>query len=512
MSGYIYNTPQLFKQVVKQHSKSVAIKHVSGEECTYERLDSLSDAIAAYYIQIGVRKGDVIALFNNKSTYGFACVLASLKIGAIYTNLDTTSPYERVKKILDRCQPRLIIFDEDIELREYVSKDFDVDTVNLYDDFEAQLGENKNVEVAKLEGIVGSDPAYIMFTSGSTGFPKGAVITHSNLLNFIAWGQNEYSISNEDVFTNVNPIYFDNSVFDLYMSLFSGATLVPFTHEIAKDPFRLISEVEKAECNSWFSVPSLLVYLLTTKAISQGKLPAVKRFIFGGEGFPKAKLKKLYTLFNESATLYNVYGPTECTCICSSYVVSQQDFEDMSVLAPLGNLAGNFSYTLLDNSDNENFGELALIGPNVGAGYYNDSERTTKSFIQNPNCKYNEVIYRTGDLVEVDENGLLHFRGRTDNQVKHMGYRIELEEIESVLNTLSYIDEVAVVYEKLGEGLGQILCFVSVSQEKESTDVIEDLKKLVPDYMVPKKAYILDVLPKNQNGKIDRVALKEKKK
>ncbi len=313
--------------------------------------------------------------------------------------------------------------------------------------------------------------------------------------------------------TNANPIYFDNSVFDFYVSIFSGAQLVPLTNDITRDPFTLVKAVAKAECTTWFSVPSLLVYLMTTKALGANTLPSLKRFIFGGEGFPKPKLKKLYEMYGNTAKLFNVYGPTECTCICSSYLLSEKDFEDMNSLAPLGYMAPNFDYVLLDAGDDGHFGELGLKGPNVGAGYYNDRERTERSFVQNPNNpNYNEIIYKTGDLVQVDEVGHVHFKGRADNQVKHMGYRIELEEIESMLYTLKYVNEAAVIYERINESLGQIVSFIATSGNVEESTVIADLKLLVPEYMVPRKLYILDQLPKNQNGKIDKVALKDLKK
>jgi D-alanine--poly(phosphoribitol) ligase subunit 1 len=512
MNRYTYNIGSLFPQVADAYANKVALKYPGGREVSFSELETLSNKIAHWLAEKGLKKNDVIAIFNNKSPLAYATMLASLKLGVVYTNLDTTSPYQRIKKIVERCKPILILYDVVLpEVADGLSGELQYKLTAFDEQFEAAIDTKSDKLPATVPSVTGSDPAYIMFTSGSTGFPKGAVITHSNLLNFISWGQAEFDVQPTDVFTNVNPIYFDNSVFDFYVSIFSGAQLVPFTSDITKDPFLLVKELESTGCNSWFSVPSLLVYLLTTKALSAGKLPAMKRFIFGGEGFPKPKLKKLFELFNNQATLFNVYGPTECTCICSSYVVTENDFSDMNNLAPLGFLAPNFDYVLL-NEKGPGFGELGLKGPNVGAGYYNDPERTSASFIQNPhNTDYNEVIYKTGDLVQVDEKGHLHFKGRADNQIKHMGYRIELEEIESILSTLKYVDETAVIYEKLGEGLGQIVAFVSVSGNEEVAEVMGELKGLLPDYMLPKKLFILEALPKNQNGKIDRVALKEKK-
>lgn len=513
MRKYNYNIGKLFTEVAAINHNSIALKYPDGIHISYGHLESLSNQIARFFIDSGIRKGNVIAILNNKSVLGFSSMLACLKIGAVYTNLDPSSPYPRIKKILERCKPVMILVDIQNDYLKGNINEIGTPIVELNEEFSIKLSGIKAHHISESDNVTGSDPAYIMFTSGSTGFPKGAVISHSNLVNFISWAQDEFNISKNDVFTNANPIYFDNSVFDFYVSLFSGAQLVPITNDLAKDPFGLIKEVNKAGCTSWFSVPSLLVYLLTTKALYKDCLPQMKRFIFGGEGFPKSKLKKLFDLFGSGAQLFNVYGPTECTCICSSYRVTQKDFDDMNSLTTLGHLAPNFDYVLLNhNEDTPMFGELGLKGPNVGLGYYNDAERTEGSFIQNPfNKDYREVIYKTGDLVEIDEAGNIHFRGRADNQVKHMGYRIELEEIEAMLNTLTAINEVAVIYENLGDGLGQIIAYVSTSAIVEENEIFSDIKKLLPDYMIPRKIYILGSLPKNQNGKIDRVTLKEKK-
>ena len=509
MQEYIYNTGEFFSAVAAASEDRIALKYPDGTTASYALLDELSNKIASHFYSLGLVKGDVLAIFNDKSVLGYSCILAALKAGIIYTNLDLTSPFQRIKKIIERCEPKLILFDVACPVQAEVEA-MGIPCDNLYDGFREKISECENSPAAEGITVTGNDGAYIMFTSGSTGFPKGAVITHANLLNFITWGQSEYEVSSDDIFTGANPIYFDNSVFDLYISLFSGAQLVPLRAEQTKDPFALVKEVAKAECTIWFSVPSLLVYLMTTKSLAADSLPAMTRFIFGGEGFPKAKLKKLYDMYGVQAALYNVYGPTECTCICSSHKIGDDDFTDMGSLAALGFIAPNFDYVLMNGNEDGTTGELCLKGPNVGAGYYNDRERTAASFIQNPyNNKYNETIYRTGDLVEVDESGYLNFKGRADNQVKHMGYRIELEEIEAMLNTLEYVDESAVIYERINESLGQIVAFVSSTTVSEPAQVLADLKLLVPEYMVPRKLHILDVLPKNQNGKTDKTALRE---
>ena len=167
-------------------------------------------------------------------------------------------------------------------------------------------------------------------------------------------------------------------------------------------------------CTVWFSVPSLLVFLLTTRSLSSSDFPAVRKIIFGGEGFPKTKLKQLYDLFGGRAELENVYGPTECTCICSAHTIVPSDFGDMKALATLGFLAPNFDYEILVTSEATDVGELFLRGPGVGLGYYNDPDRTARVFIQNPtHDRFADIGYRTGDLVRRDATGRLHFVGRS---------------------------------------------------------------------------------------------------
>jgi D-alanine--poly(phosphoribitol) ligase subunit 1 len=182
----------------------------------------------------------------------------------------------------------------------------------------------------------------------------------------------------------------------------------------------------------------------------------------------------------------------------------------MTELAPLGFISPNFGYEILSlDVSNPNIGELCLIGPCVGLGYYNDTDRTAKAFVQNPAVSYLQTMYKTGDLVEKATNGYLHFKGRVDNQIKHMGYRIELEEIEAAFSTFPYIDEVGVVYQKINADLGQIVSFISINQEVGIPSILDDVKQVVPSYMVPRIVKVLPSLPKNQNGKIDRKQLKE---
>jgi D-alanine--poly(phosphoribitol) ligase subunit 1 len=502
--AYVYNLGQVFEKTSQQYPQNTALKYANNVY-SYEYLHKRSNQIAHYLLAHQVKKGEVVGIFNNKTKDGFASMLACLKIGATYVNLDFTSPAERLQKILNTCIPVLLL--NDFSEQTSLPESFAIPVLHLQTPKSQQAIGEQSEENLDQRHISGNHPAYIMFTSGSTGFPKGVVISHQSVLNFVQWGKTTYQVTAHDTLTNVNPLYFDNSVYDFYISLFNGASLAPFAYETLKAPKAIVDYANLIKPTIWFSVPSLLVYLITTRAFTSDDLPTLRIFTFGGEGFPKPKLKQLYDMFHPRVQLINVYGPTECTCICSSYPITAKDFDNMSDLASLGRIAPNFE-AIIVNQDDNGVGELCLGGPQVALGYYNDAERTQKSFVANPVAQqYRDVVYKTGDLVYQDEAGFLFFKGRSDHQIKHMGYRIELEEIEAAFNTLLYVNECGVIYKQMKLG-GQIIAYLNISQTLDTSAIQEAVKKILPPYMLPKSIKILDNLPKNQNGKIDRVALK----
>jgi D-alanine--poly(phosphoribitol) ligase subunit 1 len=513
--NYIYNLGQLFKKIAEERADNTAIKAVDGSVFSYLELNLLSNRIAHFLISSGIRKNDIVAILNNKTNTSYAIMIACLKIGAIYTNLDPKSPIERFNKMLTTCIPKLLLYyvGED----EYsVINDFDTSSLKCVDytkkAFEQEI-EINNSEIPEYNNYVpSSTPAYIMFTSGSTGFPKGVVISHANVLNFINWTKLTYNSTVDDVFTNLNPMHFDNSVYDFYASLFTGAKLIPIGENLTRNPRKLLDAINPLEPTIWFSVPSMLVYVLNMRALKDGDLPSLRVVTYGGEGFPKNQLRLLWKKWGHRVTFINVYGPTECTCICSSYIVTDGDMVSNELL-PLGPIAPNFYALILDNNEEVepgDIGELCIGGPNVGIGYFNNSEKTKDVFVQNPNTiTHSDTIYKSGDLVRYDsEKKVFLFCGRRDNQIKRMGYRIELEEIENALNSFAFVKECAVVFINNEKYTSKILACIN-SDTIDESHINTELKNYLPQYMMPDNYLFFDELPKNQNGKIDRLKIKE---
>ncbi|MEP6894769.1 MAG: amino acid adenylation domain-containing protein [Chloroflexota bacterium] len=514
-SMYTYNLAIRFEHIVESYPGHIALWFNEHETYSYIELNQRANRLARLLQQEGLDSGDVVCISGSKSIHTFSLMLACLKLGIAYSIFDPDSPLERLRKIFLTCRPHLVAAEGsllnslDNSLTELLISSINADElVNRMSSF-----EDTNMQVSAT--ITGTTPAYIMFTSGSTGVPKGAVMTHVNVLNLLAWSRVTYRITPADILTNLNPLYFDNSVFDFYSSIFNGACLVPFSKQETRNPKVLVEKIDAAGCTLWFSVPSLLIFLQTLKATDGRYLRSIKRFVFGGEGYPKPKLKALFDIYSNTSEFFNVSGPTECTCICSSYKITVDDFVDLQGFPPLGSIASNFSYLILDDENkivpDGELGELCLLGPNVGLGYYNDPERTAANFVQNPyNEVFREIMYKTGDLIRLDTaDGKLYIHGRKDNQIKHMGYRIELEEIENALHRIPYVME-AVALHSNSSGSSRITAVVAVRQPVGDDQIRQDLRKLIPDYMIPSQFYYETVLPKNSNGKVDRKQLKEK--
>jgi D-alanine--poly(phosphoribitol) ligase subunit 1 len=511
---YEYNLAIRFQNIVEQFPQRGSLWFNEGGIYTYADLNRRANRLARLLLEHGLTSGDVVCISGAKNIHSFALMLACLKLGVAYSIFDPDSPPERLRKIFSTCRPRLAGMDDGLSRKfSEVLAELQVAPINT-DELDSRMEglDDSNLSISR--NVTGTNPSYIMFTSGSTGVPKGAVMTHAGVLNLIEWGRETYAIAPDDILTNVNPLYFDNSVFDFYSAVFNGACLVPFSKQETRNPKTLVEKIDAAKCTLWFSVPSLLIFLQTMKATDGKYLRSIKRFIFGGEGYPKPKLKALYDMYSDTSEFFNVSGPTECTCICSSYKVTADDFRDLQGFPPLGSIAANFSYLILDDENKKatdgELGELCLLGPNVGLGYYNDPDRTAAAFVQNPyNQAFREIMYKTGDLVRLDPaDGKLYIHGRKDNQIKHMGYRIELEEIENALHRVEYVSE-AIAIHSVNESLSRIIAVLAIRRKVDDDQLRQDLRKLIPDYMIPSAFYFENTLPKNPNGKVDRKRIKE---
>jgi len=509
MPDLSYNVPLSFAAVVQAFSERPAVRFSAEAHLTYSQLDGLSNRIARFLIASGVQKGDRLAFCLDKGKSAYVLPLAALKIGAPYFFLDPRNPPARMASILEQCRPAMLFHHQsytgpETGLQSVICPE-GIKTPGFIADFDDQGLP------AEASAITGGDAAYIMFTSGSTGFPKGAVISHDNLIHFIEWIRDALAFTPDDIHTHLNPLYFDNSVFDYFATIFTGGQLVPFDHETVQRPPALITRLKEFGCTVWFSVPSLLMFLQTMKVLTRDNLGGLRQIMFGGEGYPKARLKDLFDEMGGQAKILNVYGPTECTCICSCYEISLQDFSDLEGLPPLGHLNPNFSYRLVDGDFEVapgEIGELCLSGSCVGLGYFGQPAMTAKSFVQNPlNRFYREIVYRSGDLVRLEPaDGKLYFVGRLDSQIKHMGYRIELEEIQHALALLEGVDE-AVALQKTCSGISEIVAVVASSHPLQERDLRRSLEAHLPKYMVPSRIHVVGQMPKNPNGKTDRQQL-----
>lgn len=508
---YHYNLGLLFEDVSAAYARFTALQFPE-QAYSYEQLAMLAGRLGGLLLERGISRGDVIAIGHNKRPLSYALMLAGLRLGVPYVNIDVASPVERNRRILATSGARMLFFDDErySEAVGELGEACGCPAIFLSEQTIPELSESSREEQWRLmRQVDGATIAYIMFTSGSTGTPKGVAVTHQNLLHFIEWGRECFEVTPTDCFANLSPMYFDNSVFDFYVGIFSGASLAPVPRELMAQPYELAQFVDEMRCSIWFSVPSLLMFMMTMKALGAVKLPNLRCVVFGGEGYPKTELKKLRDLFAGRVKLVNVYGPTECTCICSAYEIRDEDFNEMVGFPPLGRLNQNFDFEIQDEGGRRaSYGELCLIGPNVASGYFNDPERTNASFLTltDPN-RYLKRMYRTGDLVR-EEDGMLWFVGRKDNQIKHMGYRIELEEIEHALMRLPHVDQAAVIYTRDRATHGMIVAFVATAHNYEERRALAALAELLPEYMVPGRCMFMPELPKNPNGKVDKHTLR----
>ncbi len=459
-------------------------------------------AIAAH----GIGQGDVVALQLPKRRIAYALLLACLRLGAPYVFLDPRNPPARTAQTVARLRPKLLFSEVD------VVNPFGKALILAKADNEAWLRGFEPDDVSP-SIVTGMDPAYIMFTSGSTGEPKGAVIPHQGVLSLMGWARKMFAAPARERFTGINPLHFDNSVFDIYCGLLNGAALVPVETSEVTNPASWVKTIRAGQATVMFAVPTLFLILDQLGLLTPKALPDVRAFQFGGEGYPIGKLREFHRRFHGSARLINVYGPTETSCICSSIEITSEILAvPDNEFPPLGQMHPDFTWAVLDDRQEPlppgQAGELWIGGPCVGLGYYANPEETAPRFRQDPRQdRYRATYYRSGDRVREDNQGLLWFQGRVDNQVKIRGHRIELEEIDLAVQSFPDVQR-AVAVALAGVNGDEIVVAYRAEVVVAAEDVLAFCKEKLPAYMRPAQAVQLDELPRNANGKVDRKAAK----
>lgn len=445
-----------------------------------------------------------IVVFMEKSVECIAAFLGAAYSGNYYTPLDTDMPTSRIGKVMETLQPKLVIANNQSQgkIEEWIGNT----PVVLYEKMMRNVSCDAMLVAKTIKQVLDTDVLYVLFTSGSTGVPKGVVVPHRAVLNYIDWFVEAFHMDEKTVLGNQAPLFFDLSIQDVYGTLKSGCTTFLLDKSLFSFPVQLMSFLSEHAVNMIMWAPSALCLVANLKGLQAKTLPALKHVLFCGEVMPNKQLNQWRSVYPH-ATFANLYGPTEA-CDAITYYTLDRSFADDEML-PIGQSISNVEVLVLQDNNmpiigNEQ-GELCIRGASLAYGYYNNPEKTREVFVQNPLIhQYPEIIYRTGDLVHFNEHGELVYDGRKDFQIKHMGHRIELGEIETAVSSLVGIQQNCCLYD--GKEKKIVLFY---SGDIEGQEITERLKNLIPEYMLPNKKVKMEALPLNMNGKIDRVYLQE---
>lgn len=515
--------PQLLMRAADRFPDQVAVRDTR-DTLSYAQLDAQSNRLAHLLRDAGVRQGDRVGLFLSKSAAAIVGIYGVLKAGAAYVPLDPFAPETRLGYIARDCGIRHLLTQREkaASCKAMIDAGAPLHTLIFMDDRPRAMPEPlTGVRYVGWEALsaaresppglagIDQDLAYILYTSGSTGQPKGVMISHLNALTFTEWCHDYFEGTPQDVFSNHAPLHFDLTILDIFATAAAGAALAIVPPEISVFPVQLVEFIEKRGITVWYSVPSILTMLVVRGNLTLGRLPTLRHVIFAGEVFPTKHLRALMHLVPH-AQFTNLYGPTE-TNVCTYYRVPLLDPEQTEPI-PIGRAIDNIDVFVVGESggraaDGE-VGELYVRGNTVAHGYWGDTERTTRSFIVNPLTQMKDRVYRTGDLVRRLPDGNLAFLGRKDHQIKSRGYRIELGDIETALAAHPAVAECAVVAIPDDMVGNRLKAFVVVNDPAlKEGDLAKFCSGLLPKYMIPEFFEFIAVLPKTSTGKTDRKAL-----
>lgn len=475
---------------------------VAGETLSYADLGDRAGAIAAAIAERGPAGAPLTAVFASRSATAFAGVLGSLWAGHGYVPLNPSFPLSRLRSMLERSGCRTLIVDAEAAVHlDGLLDGLESKPVVIAPDGEALSGTTEPVLV-EAEAI-----AYLLFTSGSTGQPKGVGVAHGNVVPFIEAVAERYGINAEDRLSQTFDMTFDLSVFDMFGAWERGACVCCPSERQLMAPSRFIRD---SELTIWFSVPSLAALMRKLRMLKPGSYPSLRWSLFCGEPLP-AELAGAWAEAAPSSTVENLYGPTEATIACTVHRYVPGEAGTDNGVVPIGGPIGETETLVADPELREvgpgEDGELLVRGPQVTPGYWLDAEKTAAAFVVPPGREQRH--YRTGDRVRrpLDAGEPLTYIGRMDHQIKVLGHRVELGEIEAALRDASGIDAaIAVGWPLTDSGAGGIVAFLG-DPDADVPALREALTGRLPEYMLPRRYELLEALPLNANGKFDRKAM-----
>ncbi|EAI1647465.1 amino acid adenylation domain-containing protein [Campylobacter coli] len=501
MTTHIYDF--LEKSLIKFSEKTAFVEPFAKErkEITYKDFDLFSKKLASEILKTLKNDNPTQAPVLIILPKGIDCLISFFGValsGNFYTLLDEKSPKERVEKVIEVLKPKLFITSKDLK--------FNLDLPTLYtQDFESFNIDESLIKNAK-EKHIDANLLYVLFTSGSTGIPKGVSIAHKSVIDYAFHFCEAFEVDENEIIANQAPLYVDASLPDILATIKPSATLHLIPNHLFAFPNKILDYLEQEKITMIFWKPTVLIYFIKDQDnLKNYPLKNLNKILIGGEIMPIKQLN-IWRKHLPNALFANCYGPTEITDVCCYYILDRE-FSENEIL-PIGKAYKNTELLVFD--ENMNFispkqigvkGELFVRGTSLSLGYYNDKEKTKQAFIQNPlHDNYLDLLYKTGDIVSYNEFGELLCYGRNDNRIKFMGHRIELGEIESVINSHSKIILCACIFKE------KIICFY---ESDEELDFKAFLKDKLPSYMIPKHFIKIEKFKLNQNSKIDRKALHE---
>lgn len=487
---------QYLEDTAKRYPDKLAFADMK-EAFSFEEIVQLSKRIGSI-ISENVEPGNPVVIYMDKRAYNIVGFFGAVYAGCFYVPVDSQMPVDRIELIFKTLECSMVLYDDITEgkLGQFSGS---IKKLNYNEAVKTEINESKLKEIQL--NAKSTDLLYVLFTSGSTGIPKGVTISHLAVIDLMEWMCGSYGLNESSILCNQAPFYFDASVPDLYIPIRTGAVCYIPPKSFYTFPKKILGFIQSKEINTLIWVPSALCNVVNCKAFEVCIPTTVKLVIFCGEVMP-CKHLNVWRKYIPNALYVNMYGPTEATYACMYYNV-EREFSDEDKL-PLGRACENSRILLLNDNNQvvgvDEPGEICILGQCLSQGYYNAHDKTDMAFVQNPtNNKYIELMYRTGDLAMVLETGEMVFVGRKDFQVKRLGHRIELGEIESAILSIESIENACCIFNQ--ETSDIVAFYTGVVKEG---DLFHKIAEKLPQYMLPNKITKLENMPMNLNGKVDR--------